>query len=75
MSKTHNSVSFPAKTCAARTATAQTSRRFLSPTKKAFLVQLPALDSALSRSAAMARICWLQGRPREGLISPFCRSS
>ena len=30
----HNSVSFPAHTYAARTATAQTSRRFLSPTKK-----------------------------------------
>jgi hypothetical protein len=66
------SVSFPAKACAVRTATAQTSRRFLSSTKKASLVQLPTLDSAPSRWAAVARICWLEGRPREGFNSPSC---
>jgi len=48
MNNTHNSVSFPAKTCAGRTATAQTSRGFLSPTKKDSFVQLPTLNSALS---------------------------
>jgi hypothetical protein len=39
------------------------------------LCSVVTLDSALSPLAAMAQICWLQGRPREGLISPFCPSS
>ena len=37
----------------ARIATAQTSRRFLSPTRKDCLIQLPALDCVLSRLAAV----------------------
>ena len=63
MNNTHNSVSFPAKTCAGRTATAQTSRRFLSPTKKDSFVQLPTLNSALSWLAARARILQRPGEP------------
>jgi len=39
-----------------RTATAQTSRKLLSCTKKDSFVQLPTLDSALSWLAAIARI-------------------
>jgi len=35
----------------------------------------PALDCVLSWLAAIAQICWLQGRPREGFNSLFCRSS
>jgi len=51
-----SSVWLPADTYAVRTAVAQTSRRFLSRTKKDSFVQLPTLDSALSGLAAMARI-------------------
>jgi hypothetical protein len=51
-----NTTNPPAQTYAARTATAQTSRGFLSPAKKDSFVQLPTRDSAVPRLAAMARI-------------------
>jgi hypothetical protein len=51
------SVSLPANTYAARTSTAQTSRGFLSPTRKDSFVQPPALDCVLARLAAVVRIC------------------
>jgi hypothetical protein len=69
------SVSLPTHTCAARTATVQTSRRFLLPTRKDSFIQLPALDFVLSRLAAVAQICSLERRPLVAFISPFCRRS